>query len=124
MLTSAAHMREYETIYVLRPDVTRENQERIATRVGEAVTRESGKLTNVPAKQQFTLPNGMKVTMVPFGTVPNQPGTAFPANFNARPSPYGVGFTGAACSEEETPTTPTPGRGSTRRRPPRGDRSS
>ena len=39
--------REYETIYVLRPDVTRENQERIATRVGEAVTRESGKLTNL-----------------------------------------------------------------------------
>ena len=39
--------REYETIYVLRPDVTRENQERIANRVGEAVTRESGKLTNL-----------------------------------------------------------------------------
>ena len=39
--------REYETIYVLRPDVTRENQERIASRVGDAVTRESGKLTNL-----------------------------------------------------------------------------
>src|SRR5687767_5273320 len=25
----------------------------------------------LPAKQQFTLPNGMKVTMVPFGTVHN-----------------------------------------------------
>jgi zinc protease len=24
----------------------------------------------IPAKQQFTLPNGMKVTMIPFGTVP------------------------------------------------------
>jgi small subunit ribosomal protein S6 len=52
MATAAAvaapkRSREYETIYVLRPDVTRENQERIANRVGEAVTRESGKLTNL-----------------------------------------------------------------------------
>jgi small subunit ribosomal protein S6 len=39
--------REYETIYVLRPEVTRESQERIAARVGEAVTRESGKLTSL-----------------------------------------------------------------------------
>jgi amidase len=42
---------------------------------------------------------GYPIIVVPFGTVPNQPGTAFPANFNARPAPYGVGFTGAACSE-------------------------
>jgi small subunit ribosomal protein S6 len=40
-------VREYETIYVLRPDVTRESQERIAARVGEAVGRESGKLTSL-----------------------------------------------------------------------------
>ena len=37
--------REYETIYVLKPDVSRENQERIAGRIGEVVSRESGKLT-------------------------------------------------------------------------------
>jgi amidase len=42
---------------------------------------------------------GYPIIVVPFGTVPNQPATAFPASFNARPSPYGVGFTGAACSE-------------------------
>jgi amidase len=42
---------------------------------------------------------GYPIIVVPFGAVPNQPGTAFPANFNARPAPYGVGFTGAACSE-------------------------
>ena len=42
---------------------------------------------------------GYPIIVVPFGTVPNQPGTAFPSGFNARPSPYGVGFTGAACSE-------------------------
>ncbi|MFO7180255.1 MAG: 30S ribosomal protein S6 [Pseudomonadota bacterium] len=39
--------REYETIYVLRPDVTREAQERIAARVSETVAREGGKLTNL-----------------------------------------------------------------------------
>ena len=40
-------VREYETIYVLRPDVSRENQERIATRLSEVVTRENGKLTSL-----------------------------------------------------------------------------
>ncbi|HEY2406654.1 MAG TPA: 30S ribosomal protein S6 [Polyangiaceae bacterium] len=39
--------REYETIYVLKPDVTRETQERIASRMGEVVGREGGKLTQV-----------------------------------------------------------------------------
>lgn len=37
--------REYETIYVLRPEVARESQERIANRLSEVVTRENGKLT-------------------------------------------------------------------------------
>lgn len=40
-------VREYETIYVLRPDVTRESQEKIAARVEEVVGREGGKLTQV-----------------------------------------------------------------------------
>ena len=43
-ITSA---REYETIYVLRPDVAREGQERIAARVTEVVARENGKLTTL-----------------------------------------------------------------------------
>ena len=38
-------VREYETIYVLRPEVARESQERIASRLGEVVSRENGKLT-------------------------------------------------------------------------------
>jgi amidase len=42
---------------------------------------------------------GYPIIVVPFGVVPNQPATAFPAGFDARPAPYGVGFTGAACSE-------------------------
>ena len=41
------HAREYETIYVLRPDVARDSQEKIAQRMGEAVTREGGKMTTI-----------------------------------------------------------------------------
>jgi len=39
--------REYETIYVMRPEVTRESAERIAKRVEEVVQRENGQLTRV-----------------------------------------------------------------------------
>ena len=31
--------------------------------------------------------------------MPNAQGPPFPAGFNAKPGPFGVGFTGAACSE-------------------------
>jgi len=39
---------------------------------------------------------GYPTVIVPFGTVPNAP---MPAGIDARPSPFGVSFTGAACSE-------------------------
>jgi amidase len=45
---------------------------------------------------------GYPTVTVPFATVPNTPpggGVAFPDGFNARPAPYGVSFTGTACSE-------------------------
>lgn len=42
---------------------------------------------------------GYPTVMVPFGTIPNAPAPAFPAGFEARPAPYGVSFTGLACSE-------------------------
>jgi amidase len=42
---------------------------------------------------------GYPIIVVPFGMVPNAPTPAFPPGFNARPAPYGVGFTGAQCSE-------------------------
>jgi len=42
-----SRVREYETIYILRPDVPREGAERVSTRVQEAVAREGGKLTLV-----------------------------------------------------------------------------
>jgi small subunit ribosomal protein S6 len=44
---ASALVREYETIYILRPDVARESAERIGSRVEEAVSREGGKLTLV-----------------------------------------------------------------------------
>ena len=42
---------------------------------------------------------GYPTVIVPFGQVPNAPTPTFPAAFEARPSPYGVSFTGRACSE-------------------------
>jgi len=42
---------------------------------------------------------GYPTVIVPFGTVPNAPTPPFPAGFNAKPAPFGVSFTGMACSE-------------------------
>ncbi|RPJ81133.1 MAG: hypothetical protein EHM13_10940, partial [Acidobacteria bacterium] len=42
---------------------------------------------------------GYPTVIVPFATVPNAPTPPFPAGFDARPSPYGVSFTGMSCSE-------------------------
>ncbi|HSU41979.1 MAG TPA: 30S ribosomal protein S6 [Polyangiaceae bacterium] len=40
-------VREYETIYILKPDVTRDAQERVATRVSEVIAREKARLTSI-----------------------------------------------------------------------------
>ncbi len=42
---------------------------------------------------------GYPTVMVPYGMVPNAPSTPFPEGFDAKPAPYGVSFTGMACSE-------------------------
>jgi amidase len=42
---------------------------------------------------------GYPTVIVPFGMVPNSPTPAFPAGFDAKPQPFGVSFTGMACSE-------------------------
>jgi amidase len=45
---------------------------------------------------------GYPTVIVPFGLVPNAPPPSapqFPEGFAAKPSPFGVGFTGMACSE-------------------------
>ena len=44
--------------------------------------------------------SGYPIIVVPFGMIPNAPANApFPAGFQAKPAPFGVGFTGTACSE-------------------------
>jgi amidase len=42
---------------------------------------------------------GYPTVIVPYGLIPNGTTTAFPAGFNAKPQPFGVAFTGMACSE-------------------------
>jgi amidase len=42
---------------------------------------------------------GYPTVIVPFAAVPNAPTPPFPQGFDARPAPYGVSFTGTACSE-------------------------
>jgi amidase len=42
---------------------------------------------------------GYPTVIVPFGRIPNAPVPAFPEGFDARLQPYGVSFTGTACSE-------------------------
>ena len=42
---------------------------------------------------------GYPTVIVPFAMVPNAPAPPFPAGFAARPAPFGISFTGMACSE-------------------------
>jgi amidase len=42
---------------------------------------------------------GYPTVIVPFGMVPNAPDPPFPDGFDAKPAPFGVSFTGMACSE-------------------------
>jgi amidase len=42
---------------------------------------------------------GYPTVIVPFAMVPNSPTRAFPQGFDAKPSPFGVSFTGGKCSE-------------------------
>ncbi len=45
--TAPNRAREYETIYVLRPDIDADGADKIGTRLAEVVARESGRLTKV-----------------------------------------------------------------------------
>jgi amidase len=42
---------------------------------------------------------GYPTVIVPFARVPNAPNPPFPQGFDAKPVPFGVSFTGTACSE-------------------------
>ena len=53
-----------------------------------------------PSSASIAAKPGYPTVIVPFGLVPNAPPSQpFPEGFAAKPAPYGVGFTGMACSE-------------------------
>ena len=54
-----------------------------------------------PGANGYTIPAkpGYPTVIVPFGFAPNAPTPPFPDGFSARPAPFGVSFTGLACSE-------------------------
>ena len=47
MVTAPGRAREYETIYILRPDIDADGADKVGQRVNEVVARESGKMTKV-----------------------------------------------------------------------------
>jgi small subunit ribosomal protein S6 len=49
MATSTEHLREYETIYILRPDVDADGADKVAQRVTEVVEREKGRVVKFEA---------------------------------------------------------------------------
>ncbi|HKE29415.1 MAG TPA: amidase family protein [Bryobacteraceae bacterium] len=61
-------------------------------------------LTPASSAADLSARAGYPLIVVPFAMVPNGGGgqqrqNTFPPGFNPRPAPYGVGFTGSACSE-------------------------
>lgn len=53
-----------------------------------------------PGSAAIAAKPGYPTVIVPFGLVPNAPpNQPFPEGFAAKPAPFGVGFTGMACSE-------------------------
>ncbi len=48
-VTGPNRAREYETIYILKPDIDADNAERLGSRLAEVVGREAGRLTKVEA---------------------------------------------------------------------------
>lgn len=47
LVTAPNRAREYETIYILRPDIDADSAERVGSRLSEVIGRESGRLTKV-----------------------------------------------------------------------------
>ena len=52
-----------------------------------------------PGSASIAARAGYPTVIVPFARIPNAPTTAFPETFKANLAPYGVSFTGSACSE-------------------------
>jgi amidase len=91
--------------------------------IDEVMTREHLDALMFPGSSGASLAAkpGYPTVIVPFGFVPNAPFPPFPAGFNARPQPFGVSFTGMACSEPRLLTMAYAFEQATRRRvPPAG----
>lgn len=47
LVTAPNRAREYETIYIMKPDINADDAERVGSRLSEVIGRESGRLTKV-----------------------------------------------------------------------------
>jgi amidase len=52
-----------------------------------------------PSGAEIAAKPGYPTVIVPFGVVPNAPTPPFPESFHPKPAPFGISFTGTACSE-------------------------
>jgi amidase len=90
-------------LYRARYESDRANDIRLSATHGIAAVMEQHKLDAILFPAGFgasiAARPGYPTVMVPFATVPNAPTPAFPETFNAKPVPFGVSFTGRACSE-------------------------
>ncbi len=86
-----------------RYESDRANDIRLGGTVGIDAAMQAHKLDAIffpgPSGAGIAARPGYPTVMVPFGFVPNAPTVAFPETFKAKPTPFGVSFTGGACSE-------------------------
>ena len=59
----------------------------------DAILTPGSRGAGLPARARYP------IIVVPFGFEPNSPEQGFPEGFDPKPGPFGVGFTGTACSE-------------------------
>ena len=72
------------------------------TGIDAAMKRQQSGCAAVPRRRTayaIAAKPGYPTVIVPFAMVPNAPTAPFPEGFNAKPAPFGVSFTGMACSE-------------------------
>lgn len=90
-------------LYRARYESDRANDIRLTATHGIDEVMQANKLDAIlfpgPFGASIAARPGYPTVIVPFATVPNAPTPAFPETFTAKPTPFGVSFTGRACSE-------------------------
>lgn len=90
-------------LFRTRYEADRANDVRLAATHGIDEVMKAQKLDALlfpgPGGASIAARPGYPTVIVPFAMVPNAPQTPFPEGFNAKPQPFGVSFTGMACSE-------------------------